>query len=92
VTQQDVAEFLSEDLPSFLLRGEPVAAVEDDRTLAGDVDYGAAHPVDEDTFNHRNAGKVDDRLHIYWRLLAGESQQPSRPTAGELIAYFTTFW
>ncbi len=44
VAQEDVTEFLSEDPAAFLLGGEPVVAVENDRTLAGNVTDGPADP------------------------------------------------
>jgi len=68
-----------------------VVAVKDDRTLAGDVADGPSDPVDEDALDNGYAGEFDDGLNVDGRLLAGERQQPSRPTAGELVAYFSTF-
>jgi len=92
VAQQDVTEFLSEDPSSFLFRGEPMVAVEDDRALTGNVTDGPSDPIEEDPLNNGHTSKVDDRLHIYGWFLAGERQQPPRSTASELVAYFSTFW
>jgi hypothetical protein len=85
MVEQDVTEFLREHPPAFLLRGESMAAVEDDRTLASHIAAGAAHPVDENTLHDQNAGKVDDRLHIYGWFLAGAREEAPRPIAGELV-------
>ena len=79
-----MTEFLGEDQPSFLFREEPVVAVEDDRALAGDVADRAAHPVNENTLHHRNAGKVDDRLHVHRRFLV--SVRRPRAVTGLIVA------
>ena len=69
-----------------------MVAVEDDRTLAADVADRAAHPIDEDALNDRNAGELDNRLHIYGRLLASERKESPRSSTSQLVPDFSTFW
>jgi hypothetical protein len=84
-----VAEFLGENPPSFLLRGEPMAPVEDDRSLAGNIADGPADPVDKDPLDNGHARKVDDHLHVHGRLLAGEHEQAPCPVTGKIVAYLS---
>ncbi len=88
VQGQDISP--SQDPPPFLFRGESVAAVEDDRPLAGDVADGAAHPVNENTLHDRNAGKVDDRLHVHGRLLVGEREEAPCPVTSQVVVCVST--
>lgn len=64
-----------------------MAAVENDRALAGNVTNRTAHPIDEDTLNDRDPSEIDDRLHVYGRLLAGQRKEPPRSIAGKLEAH-----
>jgi hypothetical protein len=68
-----------------------MVTVEDDRALAGNVIDGPSDPIDKDTFDDRNSSKVNDGFNVDGGSLAGERNEPSRSTTGELVAYFSTF-
>ncbi len=65
--------------------------IEDDRSSASNVADGPSDPIDEDTLNDRNAGKFDDRLHVYRWFLAGEREDSPRSSTSELVPRATNF-
>ena len=60
---------------------------ENDRSSTGNVADGPGDPVNENTLRDWSAGKVDDRLHVHGRLLAGEREQAPCPVPSHVIAY-----
>jgi hypothetical protein len=67
-----------------------MTAVEDNRALAGNVADGPSDPIDKDTFNDRNAGKIDDTLNVNRGPLTGKCEKTSSSSASQLVSYFST--
>ena len=59
---------------------------ENDRSSTGNVADGPGDPVNENTLRDWSAGKVDDRLHVHGRLLAGEREEVSCPVTSQVVA------
>jgi hypothetical protein len=92
MTEQDMPEFLGQDPPSFLFRGESVAAIEDDRALAGNVADSSSDPIEENTLNNGHTREVDDGCNIDGGTLMGKRKEPPRSSTSELVPNFSAFW